>query len=299
MTVEHHSLEPCDPRCVAVLGAGGFVGSDLMASLTADEVSGIPSLSTDVDLLSSQSVALITKRFEDADALVFVAALTPDKGKDITTFMNNLVMCQHLCRSLDSLENLRHVVYISSDAVYAEDANPLSESSPCNPGSFHGMMHLARELMLSESLKELSVPLLVLRPSLLYGASDTHNGYGPNRFARNLFSGEPVKLFGKGEEKRDHVYIRDLTELVREGLRHRSSGVLNVATGTSYSFLEVVEMIASEAGQELVVENLPRSGGITHCHFDVTEMRRAFPKFRSTFLSAGIAATLEDLQLTE
>src|SRR2546428_337223 len=77
------------------------------------------------------------------------------------------------------------VVYVGTDAVYDDDTNPVRESSPCQPSSFHGTMHLARERMLIETLRPARTPLAMLRPSLLYGPGDTHNGYGPNRFVRS------------------------------------------------------------------------------------------------------------------
>ena len=40
-----------------------------------------------------------------------------------------------------------HLVYISSDAVYADEANPVNERSALAPSTLHGMMHAARELM--------------------------------------------------------------------------------------------------------------------------------------------------------
>ena len=65
-------------------------------------------------------------------------------------------------------------------------------------------MHLVREVMLRSAL---TAPLAILRPTLLYGAADPHNGYGPNRFRRLAAAGQDIVLFGEGEEQRDHVLI--------------------------------------------------------------------------------------------
>ena len=80
---------------------------------------------------------------------------------------------------------------------------------------------------------------------LIYGAKDPHNGYGPNRFRRLAAKGEAITLFGEGEEKRDHVHIADVAALVSAALHHRSTGMLNIATGKSTSFREVAEMIVA------------------------------------------------------
>ena len=58
------------------------------------------------------------------------------------------------------------------------------------------------------------LPLAFLRPTLIYGANDPHNGYGPNRFRRQAAKGETITLFGEGEEKRDHVPVDDVAALV-------------------------------------------------------------------------------------
>ena len=95
-------------------------------------------------------------------------------------------------------------------AVYGDEPLPLSEASAAAPGSLHGAMHLARELAFKAELK---APLAVLRPTLIYGAADPHNGYGPNRFRRLANEGTDIVLFGEGEERRDHVAVDDVAEL--------------------------------------------------------------------------------------
>src|SRR6202035_3325660 len=112
--------------------------------------------------------------------------------------------------------------------------------SPTVPVSMHGTMHLARELMLKATIKP---PLGIVRSTLIYGAGDPHNGYGPNRFRRLAAKGEEIVLFGEGEECRDHVFIDDVAEIVARILYLRSRGTLNVATGTVHSFRVIAEKV--------------------------------------------------------
>jgi nucleoside-diphosphate-sugar epimerase len=143
-------------------------------------------------------------------------------------------------------------------------------------------MHLARELSFRSEIK---APLAMLRPSLLYGAADPHNGYGPNRFRRLANEGKEIVLFGEGEERRDHVYIDDVAELAARVLYRRSTGVLNIATGTVHSFREIAEKLSSK------VKGSPRNGPMPHNGyrpFDVAAVRAAFPDFRFTPLEEGL-----------
>jgi len=150
-------------------------------------------------------------------------------------------------------------------------------------------MHLAREAMFRTLA---GVPLATLRPSLLYGAGDPHNGYGPNRFRRLANKGEPIVLFGEGEERRDHVLIDDLAELAARVLYRRSDGVLNVATGEVASFRDIARLVAEAAGARVPITGTKRVGPMPHNGyrpFDAAATREAFPDFAYTTLAAGFA----------
>ena len=50
-------------------------------------------------------------------------------------------------------------------------------------------------------MKSNNLNFTILRPTLVYGPGDTHNGYGPNMFLRAVNSGENIDLFGKEKSK--------------------------------------------------------------------------------------------------
>ena len=70
-------------------------------------------------------------------------------------------------------------------------------------------MHATREAILKNKFSKI---LCILRPTLIYGIGDSHNGYGPNKFLRLIKKNKNISLFGKGEELRDHVSINDVTK---------------------------------------------------------------------------------------
>jgi nucleoside-diphosphate-sugar epimerase len=150
-------------------------------------------------------------------------------------------------------------------------------------------MHLAREQMIAQAARKTKTPTVVLRSTLVYGANDTHNGYGPNRFIRRALKERTIKLFGQGEEKRDHLYVRDLSRLIAQCIARRSEGFLNAATGHSARFRDIADEIV-ECCPGTRLECLPRSTPITHRHFDVAMTLRAFPTMRFTPLRVGLMA---------
>jgi UDP-glucose 4-epimerase len=291
----HLETNGVTPARVVVLGATGFVGQDIVRHLNESQIETLPLSSADIDLTKPESVEELRQRVRETDSLVIVSAITPDKGKDAATLMQNLTMSQHVSAFLEETR-CAHVAYISSDAVYADNAHPVREDSCCDPSSFHGLMHLVRERMLSAAVQKTTVPYVTLRPCTVYGASDTHNSYGPNRFLRTALKEHKIKLFGQGEEKRDHIYINDLSRLVGLCLLHRSQGVLNVATGHSVSFFELAETIARLCGNRVEIEGAPRANPVTHRHFDINAIHKAFPQFGFTSLDKGLAEMLEEVK---
>jgi UDP-glucose 4-epimerase len=271
--LEHSSPVRKAPSRAVIIGAGGFVGGAIAARLTADKVPMLALTHNELDLLKPEASATLQRLLRADDSVVFVSALAPTRHNAM--LIDNLRMAEAVCAAL-AAQSVAHLVYISSDAVYSDDANPVTERSCQQPSSLHGAMHLAREIMLRATLK---LPLAFLRPTLIYGAKDPHNGYGPNRFRRLAAKGEAITLFGEGEEKRDHVHVDDVAVLVSATLQHRSTGTLNIATGRSASFREIAEMIAALSGRSVQIRGTPRQNPITHRHFDITDCLKAFPEF--------------------
>ena len=283
--LRHNNTEPVLPTRAVVLGSGGFVGGAIVRKLDGIQLLGLGR--KELDLLVDKAGERLSSLLRPDDALVIVSAIAP--CKTYSNMLDNVRMMAAICDAL-TRQPVAHLVYISSDAVYADLPAPLTETSPAAPSSLHGAMHLAREQMLVASAG--SVPLAILRPTLIYGARDPHNGYGPNKFRRQANRGEDVVLFGEGEEQRDHVDVDDLAELVRLVLAHRSSGILNVATGSVASFKTLAERVVALSPRKVEIKGSPRKGPMPHNGyrpFDPAATYTAFPGFEYTKLDAGLA----------
>jgi UDP-glucose 4-epimerase len=224
------------------------------------------------------------------DAVVTAAAIAP--CKNTAMLLDNMRIVQTLVQGLSAVP-IGHVVNISSDAIYADGPVPLTEETPAAPTSLHGVMHLAREIALRA---EVRAPIAMLRPTLIYGAADPHNGYGPNRFRRLAAAGQEIMLFGEGEERRDHVAVGDVAEIALRVLKHRSSGALNIASGEVHSFRDVADMTVAQAGTKAAIKPSPRTGPMPHNGyrpFDVAATKAAFPDFAYTPLREGLRRVAE------
>ena len=283
--LRHLEPAPVKPRRVVVVGAAGFVGVAVCRQLVAAGVETLPVTRAECDLLDANAIERLANLLRDGDAIVAASAIAPCKNIDM--LIDNMRLTRALVGAIGRT-NASHVVNISSDAVYGDEPVPLTESAPAAPASFHGAMHLAREITFQSDVK---APLAVLRPTLIYGSDDPHNGYGPNRFRRLAAKGEDIVLFGAGEERRDHVWIEDVAEIVVRGLLRRSTGVLNVASGATHSFRAIADLVVASSRHKVAIKDTPRSGPMPHDGyrpFDVAATRAAFPDFQYTQLADGL-----------
>jgi UDP-glucose 4-epimerase len=285
------------PR-VVILGSGGFLTPVLRRNLELNGASVVTLGRAAIDLTASDAASRLADRIGSQDVVVMAAGLTPDKGKDVATLMANLRMAEAVARAIERTRPAQFI-YISSDGVYdARFSSLLNETSTCEPTDLYSLMHVGRERILAQSCQQVGIPFLIVRPCAIYGAGDTHNSYGPNRFLRSALTDGKITLFGNGEERRHHVYVDAVAELVRQCISHGTTGVFNAVTGHAVSFAELAEKIIRISGREVVLEKKPRMSPVTHRHFDTSALARAFPWFRATSLDDGLERMLAELSGT-
>ena len=252
------NTELTNPSRVVVLGGNGFIGN---AILTNFEQRGVRAESIGrpiFDLLTPQADQKLATFLRPDDTLVFVSAKAPCRNTD--GLIENLQMAQTVIAALKQ-QKISHLIYISSDAVYRDSDEPSSEYSCAEPDSIHGAMHLAREVALKN---ELDLPLAIIRPTLVYGLKDPHNGYGPNSFRRAALKNEDMTLFGEGEELRDHVFVDDIAQLVYLVACHKGIGIANAVSGQVVSFRQIAEFILGQNKSSAAIKATIRSGKMPH-----------------------------------
>ncbi len=289
-----HGLEtPAAPVRTVIVGAGGFVGAAIAGNLAARGAAVTRVGRGEVDLLADGAGARLAGMLAPEDAVVLVSAIAP--VKDLAMLQDNVRMIAAMAEAVGAVQPA-YVLNIGSDAVFADSDQPLDEGSWRAPDSFHGIMHLLREVTFGDLRGDR--PFATLRPTLIYGADDPHNGYGPNRFRRLAGEGQPIKLFGQGEERRDHVRVDDVAELAARMVLHRSTGSLNAVSGQVISFNDLAQECARLHGP-VAVENLPRSGPMPHNGyrpFDASAIAAAFPDVRMTAPLDGLAMIAEQMK---
>ena len=109
----------------------------------------------------------------------------------------NLSFLENFSKGIEG-KKIKKFLYLSSDAVYHDTKKQISETTPANPTSLHGYMHLLRENYFKDYFND---KLCILRPTLIYGDKDPHNGYGPNKFIRDIKRNNNISYMAKVKKK--------------------------------------------------------------------------------------------------
>lgn len=317
LTHRHHA--PVSPSRVVLLGSGGFIGATLAATLGAKNIPCEAIRSRSLDLTAPDAHQRLVALLRPTDTVVFAAAITSDRGRDFDAFMRNVRMAEQVCLALRA-RACAHLIYLSSDAVYDGHQIPLDEDSTREPLNLYALTHTAREMMLRDALATLDVPLCVLRPTSIYGPGDTHNNYGPNRFVVSALRDGKIVIYGRGEERRSHVFIDDAINLIMGCILHGSHGTLNLAAKPALSYAQIADLVKSACGGDIAFDYQPRAvprvhrpykptqvfrflynlgrpiGPIVHRPYAVTAIFKAFPDFRSTPHAEGIGRYVSALR---
>ena len=270
---------------VAVIGAGGFVGQAILNEGKRRGVACRPYPSSAINLLSENVGQLVEENINDGDSIVFCSALTPEHADGVELFNKNYYMMINFLEAVKK-KHLSFFTYISTDAVYSLSLDRINETKPTEPETLYGMSHLVREKLVKEYISENK--LIILRPCAIYGEGDPHNAYGVMRFLREAKHGGSIKIFGEGEEFRDHLFIDDFASIALEAIFSKISGIFNVASGKSTRFIDLANLIADLFENAVSVDNLPRKMDVMHRHYDLTKLWKAFPHLLPRGIKRGV-----------
>lgn len=194
-------------------------------------------------------------------------------------------------------QGVQRVVYASSAAVYGiPRAVPLSENSPTAPISPYGLEKLINDQYAALYAELHGLPSLGLRYFNVYGPrQDPASPYAGviSKWAAALSGGEPVRIFGDGEQTRDFIYVKDIAHANLLALRHDSAGICNVGTGRSITLLQLLDALEEAAGKKAQRQfEAPAPGDIRESQMRPQRLHELFGSLPNTSLLDGLGALL-------
>lgn len=279
---------------VLLLGGSGFIGRRLAARLQAEGVAVEAPGRSQCDLAAPGAARWLAERLDADTALVFAAALTPDRDRSPAAQERNAAMVEAVARALE-VRQARACLFYSSTSVYGEapGRRVLREDTPVRPQGEYAAMKLAAEARLARAGRRGGTPVLSLRPTMVYGPGDSHGSYGPSALIRAWRAGRPF-LYGEGEDERDFLYVDDLVEVSLRALRSPLEGVLLVGEGRAVSYAALLDCLRRLDPRPVEVEKRPRRLPVSQVTVDLGRLRQALGPFQPLPVEEGLRRTLEE-----
>jgi UDP-glucose 4-epimerase len=158
---------------------------------------------------------------------------------------------------------VKKVVLYSSMAVYGDQEAPFDESMPRQPVDVYGVNKAAMEEM-TEILADVhEFNYTIIRPHNVFGERQSMRDPFRNVvaiFMNRMMRGEPLYLYGDGEQKRAFSYIGDSLPAFLRAAEIRPEldrEIINVGGAQPVTVNELLRMVAEEFGVEPEVVHLP------------------------------------------
>jgi UDP-glucose 4-epimerase len=305
-----------------VTGGAGFIGSNLVDRLLAEghEVDVVDDFSTGslsnlseargsgggaltihhLDITAPGVVELMARR---RPQLVFHLAAQIDVRASVAQpafdAAVNIIGSLHILEGARQAGTERVVFAASGGTLYGDPAPedlPLRESHPQQPLSPYGVAKksVIDYLVAYRQLHALEFCALAL--GNVYGPrQDPHGEAGVVAiFAERILRGEPVTVFGDGEQTRDYVFVDDVVDAFVRAATRGGGLTCNIGTGTETSVNELLSTMAAQAGVEVSPVFAPlRPGELLRSCLDIERAAIQLGWRPWTGLAEGARAVLE------
>jgi nucleoside-diphosphate-sugar epimerase len=184
--------------------------------------------------------------------------------------VNNIEATQVLLEAACGARALERLVYASSSSVYGDSVSiPMREDARPQPVSPYGVSKLAAEQLCYLYFANYRVPTVSLRYFTVYGPRQRPD-MGFHRFLSATMRGEPIALYGDGEQTRDFTFVHDAVEAtVAAGARGIPGHVYNIGGGSRVSINDVLAMIGRVVGRNpIVAADDAQKGDMRHTFAD-------------------------------
>lgn len=304
---------------VLVTGGAGFIGIHLTKRLLADghevfvvdnESNGDPAR---VPAAAKYSRGDVTKPEEvepvfaqGLDAVCHIAGQVSiikafsDPVADLRTNTEGTVQMLKLCVK----HKVPRFLYASSMTLYGNAAKvPTVETEPCVPDAYYGITKLAGERYVHATGErpDLGFDFFVtsLRMFSVYGPGQSYNN--PYQgvlgiFSGNILRGEPITIFGDGEQTRDFVFVEDIVDGWSRALTAKAAKgeVINLGGGRATSINQLAKAVATAFGKpDYDIRHAPgRAGEQRAVQADIGKAKRLLDWVPKTSFEEGLRKTV-------
>jgi UDP-glucose 4-epimerase len=170
-------------------------------------------------------------------------------------YENNLIGSVNLINASIN-HDIKCFVFASSIAVYGKNQVPMREDMTTIPEDSYGIAKLAVEQELKICREMFGLNYIIFRPHNVFGERQNIGDKYRNVigiFMNQILQGEPLTIFGDGEQTRAFSYIKSVSPIIAQSiaLEQAYNQVFNVGADSIYTVNEVAKKISETMGVEL------------------------------------------------
>ena len=298
------------PTKVLVTGAAGFIGSHLVddlldlgyAVVALDDLSGgyRSNVAAQAEFVHGSVVdADLVNGLFDQHHFEYVFHLAAYAAEGLSHFIRRFNYTTNLVASVNLinasiLHDVKCLVFTSSIAVYGAGQLPMTEDLVPMPEDPYGISKLAVELDLRAARRLFGLNSIIFRPHNVYGerqniADRYRNVVGI--FMNQILKGEPLSVFGDGEQTRAFSYVKDVTPVIARSIQvpKAYNEVFNIGADVPYSVNYLAQCVADALGAKVALHHLPARNEVVHAYSSHEKAKRTFDIEPRYSLSDGLA----------
>ena len=300
-------------KTIIVIGACGFIGSHIIERLiqTGYDVMAVDNKSTGVfknikDFYTEKyfdgNVFTIDKLHQYPKIPIIYHFGMPSSYK---MYENNKHLYPYTIKDfLTVLEYCKQwnskLIYASTASLYWGNSIPFKENMNLYPKDLYSECHHQME-RLANLYSLYNIDTIGLRLFNVYGKREEHKGDNASiitQFVHSVSANETPIIYGDGNQTRDFIYVDDAVDAIIKCMepKIKGSNIFNIGSGNSYSFNEILELIANALDTEVKPVYQPQldRNYVNHSMADLSKVNKYLNWKPKTPIENGIRNIIED-----
>lgn len=252
---------------ILIIGGLGFLGKNLYLklkelSISAHLFSNTPLHKNDVfkdyadgndivigDITNKEQLAEIISDYDVIFSFAGISGASESIFNPIKDINTNLIGHINILESCREKNPHAQLIFPSTRLVYGKpEYLPVNESQRTKPESIYAIHKITVEQYYQLYHKVYGINSTIFRISNPYGPFQIFGDkkYGMlNWFIYKAFKSEMIEIFGTGDQKRDYIFVDDLSELFIKSIGKESINgkIYNIGYGQGISILEMIQII--------------------------------------------------------